>query len=135
GDREVYTPQVVVNGSVHALGSDKAAIERAIVQSRQKAMTLPVTLKVVGDHVVVTVPDHSARADIWMCGLAKAVTVMIKRGENHGKTITYFNVARRWIKLDAGNGKANTYTVPIHDFDSEGVNAAAVMVQTGTTEK
>ena len=24
GDREVYTPQVVVNGSVHALGSDRA---------------------------------------------------------------------------------------------------------------
>src|SRR5258708_9958282 len=30
GDREVYTPQEVVNGSVHALGSDKEAIETAI---------------------------------------------------------------------------------------------------------
>ena len=30
GDREVYTPQVVVNGVAHVLGSDKAAIERAI---------------------------------------------------------------------------------------------------------
>src|SRR6201981_2801086 len=27
GDRAVYTPQVVVNGVVHVLGSDKAAIE------------------------------------------------------------------------------------------------------------
>src|SRR5215467_8664039 len=27
GDREVYTPQVVVNGSYHVLGSDKVAIE------------------------------------------------------------------------------------------------------------
>src|SRR5262249_30644442 len=26
GDGQVYTPQVVVNGSLHALGSDKAAI-------------------------------------------------------------------------------------------------------------
>ena len=25
GDREVYTPQVVINGIAHALGSDKAA--------------------------------------------------------------------------------------------------------------
>ena len=31
---QVYTPQVVVNGSVHVLGSDKAAIEHAIAQSR-----------------------------------------------------------------------------------------------------
>src|ERR1035441_5578212 len=30
GDREVYTPQVVVNGVVHVLGSDKAGIEKAI---------------------------------------------------------------------------------------------------------
>src|SRR4249920_3210275 len=34
GDREVYTPQVVVDGAVHALGSDKAAIERAIRQTQ-----------------------------------------------------------------------------------------------------
>jgi len=27
GDREVYTPQVVVNGTIHTLGSDKDAIE------------------------------------------------------------------------------------------------------------
>ena len=46
GDREVYTPQVVVNGIVHVLGSDKAAIESAIAQTRQSAapLTLPVTL-------------------------------------------------------------------------------------------
>ena len=29
GDREVYTPQVVVNGAIHVLGSDKAAIDQA----------------------------------------------------------------------------------------------------------
>src|SRR5262245_55076196 len=28
GDREVYTPQVVVNGALHVLGSDRGAIER-----------------------------------------------------------------------------------------------------------
>src|SRR6516225_4634971 len=30
GDREVYTPQVIVNGSAHVVGSDRAAIENAI---------------------------------------------------------------------------------------------------------
>ena len=35
GDRDVYTPQVVVNGSAQVLGSDKSAIERAISQSRK----------------------------------------------------------------------------------------------------
>src|SRR3954467_7350296 len=40
GDREVYTPQVVVNGSVHALGSDRSAIEQAILKSHQSKTTL-----------------------------------------------------------------------------------------------
>ena len=35
GDREVYTPQIVVNGATHVLGSDRAAIERAISQTDQ----------------------------------------------------------------------------------------------------
>ena len=48
GDGQVYTPQVVVNGILHALGSDKAAIEVAIAASRKKgAMSLAPTLTVV----------------------------------------------------------------------------------------
>ena len=30
GDREVYTPQVVINGVAQALGSDRAEIEKAV---------------------------------------------------------------------------------------------------------
>src|SRR5437868_13003779 len=43
GDREVYTPQVVIDGAEHALGSDKAAIEKTIRQTREQssALTLP----------------------------------------------------------------------------------------------
>ena len=46
GDRQVYTPQMVINGATHALGSDRPAVDRAIVQTDQKsgAMTLPVLL-------------------------------------------------------------------------------------------
>src|ERR1700681_2672907 len=57
GDREVYTPQVVVDGTVHALGSDKEAIEAAIASSRKSGMTLslPVTMKVADGRFLVSV--------------------------------------------------------------------------------
>src|SRR3954451_17633592 len=42
GDREVYTPQVVVNGAMHALGSDGAAIQHALTQTTPHAAALPV---------------------------------------------------------------------------------------------
>src|SRR5712672_3914828 len=35
GEREVYTPQVVVNGSKHVIGSDRARIEGAIKDTSQ----------------------------------------------------------------------------------------------------
>src|SRR5712671_7573609 len=58
GDGQVYTPQVVVNGSLHALGSDKAAIELAIAASRKNgAMSLLPTLTVGEGRLNVTVPD------------------------------------------------------------------------------
>ena len=140
GDREVYTPQVVVNGSLHALGSDQSAIEKAIAKSRQNAgaMSLPVTLSMAGGRLTIAVPNGNETqkdAEVWICGLAKAITVPVKRGENQGKTITYHNVARRWIKLDQWNGKERTWTVPIRDFSGEGIDAAAVLVQNGAVEK
>jgi hypothetical protein len=140
GDREVFTPQVVVNGSVYALGSDKDAIETAIALSRKSGMTLslPVTIGVADGRVLVSVPgggEGHSLAEVWICGLLKAATVAIGRGENRGKTITYHNVARHWVKLGTWNGKSETWNVPIQDFGDEGIDEAAVMVQGGTVDK
>src|SRR5215475_2515412 len=76
-DREVYTPQVVVNGSYHVLGSDRAAIERMIGKSRQNtsALSLPVTLSVGGGRLTATFASDGRAAEVWVVGLAKAVAV------------------------------------------------------------
>src|SRR5690348_16665641 len=42
GDRQVYTPQMVVNGVTHVVGSDRAAIERAIAETDNDAMVMSV---------------------------------------------------------------------------------------------
>jgi hypothetical protein len=141
GDGQVYTPQVVVNGSLHVLGSDKAAIEHAIKQSRQNSATLalPVTLGFADGRVSVSAPDGTPPprgiAEVWLCGLAKAVTVVIGRGENKGRTITYHNVLRRWVKLGDWNGKANSWSAPMQTLKGDGIDEAAILVQSGTVEK
>jgi hypothetical protein len=140
GDRQVYTPQVVVNGSLHALGSDRNAIENAIVVSRKGgiALALPVTLSVVDGQIRVGVPDGEGRpaAEVWLCGLAHAVTVAVGRGENRGKVITYHNVARRWVKLGTWSGKGEVFNVPVRDLEGDsGVDKAAVVIQAGTADK
>ena len=134
-DREVYTPQVVVNGSFHALGSDLAAIEKMIAKSRQNtsALALPVSVAVANGKLNASFAGDGRAAEVWVVGLAKAITVAINRGENKGKTITYYNVARSWHKLVSSDGK--TWSIPVGEIDGEGVNRAAVLVQGGTMEK
>jgi hypothetical protein len=50
GDRDVYTPQVVVNGSVHLIGSDRAGIEGAIGDTKKTdaVMSVPVEMTLAG---------------------------------------------------------------------------------------
>jgi len=139
GDGQVYTPQVVVNGTLHALGSDKAAIEVAIAASRKNgAMSLLPTLTVGDGRLNIKVPDlvdGHAGGEVWLVGVMKAATIAIARGENKGRTITYHNVARRWIKLGDWTGKANSWSIPVQTLKAANVDEAAVLVQSGTTEK
>jgi len=136
GDREVYTPQAVVDGAVHALGSDKAAIEKAIRQTREHSspLLLPVTIERTGDKLTVSVAaskDEKGQGDVWLCPITRSVPVTISRGENSGHTLTYSNVVRRWIKLGEWTGKAQTFNVPLKDVQSGGIDSAAVIVQSG----
>lgn len=135
GDREVYTPQVVVNGAVHALGSDRGAIERAIAQSRRNAATLvlPVKLAVDAGKLTVSLPAGTAQGtgEVWLCALAKAVPIAIGRGENSGNTVTYHNVVRHWIKLGDWTGAPLVFNLPASDIDGE---AVALIVQAGSPD-
>ena len=140
GDGQVYTPQAVVNGTVHALGSDRAAIERAIAETRTNgaAPSLPVTLALADKRIDLAVPEGtvgSAGAEVWLCGLIKAATIAVGRGENKGRTITYHNVVRRWVKLGDWTGHAKSWSVPMQGLVGNGIDEAAVLLQGGTNEK
>jgi hypothetical protein len=140
GDGQVYTPQAVINGSVHVLGSDKAAIEKALAKSRnQGAMSLAgLTLGLADGRIVVAVPeakDGSAGGEAWLCGLVRSATIAIARGENKGRTITYRNVARRWVKLGDWSGQPKSWTVPVQSIAADDIDEAAVFVQSGTADK
>jgi len=137
GDREVYTPQVVVNGVAHVLGSDKAAIEKTIAKTRaeDKPLTVPVMLNVADGKLTVSVADSAdaanANAEVWLCPFASKIPVQVERGENRGRTLTYYDVVRRWVKLGIWNGKAANFSVPVADVvkGEKDIDHVAVLVQ------
>src|SRR5579871_3541690 len=87
GDREVYTPQAVINGVAQAIGSDRSQIESAA--QNHSPLSVPVKVTVADQRVSVTVPSHdeTAGGEIWLCPVMTQVSVGIARGENTGRTI------------------------------------------------
>jgi hypothetical protein len=136
GDREIYTPQAIVNGVAQAIGSDRAGIDSAVTHSYSSAspLSVPVEVTVAGEHLSVRVParEEAAGSEIWLCPVSASVSVGIARGENRGRTITYTNVVRKWIKLGNWSGKSETFSVPIDAIKLDGVDAVAVILQNGS---
>src|SRR5499427_7487148 len=61
GDREVYTPQAVVNGSTHVIGSDREGIESAIFDTTKAngVMSVPIVMSLSGKQLTVSVAASS----------------------------------------------------------------------------
>lgn len=141
GDREVYTPQAVVNGVAHALGSNRSQIVDTIAATgkQENVMSVPVSLSVNKSTVAINVPAAAhtvtSQTEIWICGVAREIFVNVGRGENRGREIAYHNVVRRWLKVTDWNGRAGTWSVPVENISGDDIDAAVVYVQEGTRDK
>jgi hypothetical protein len=141
GDRDVYTPQVIVNGAAHVIGSDRARIEGAIKDTNKadKVMSVPVTMSLSGKQLTVSVAAGKegapAQGEVWLCSISKSVPISIGRGENRGREIVYHNVVRNLLKVGDWNGNPESWTLPLDSVMRDGIDAAAVLVQDGNRDK
>jgi hypothetical protein len=140
GDRNLYTPQMIVNGSVQVIGSDRAAIDGAIenTSKAEGVMSVPVTMTLSGKLINVSVEASkvaTGRGEVWLCSVSKAVPISIGRGENRGQQVTYYNVVRNLVKVGDWNGGAGSWTIPLENISRDGVDAAVVYVQDGSRDK
>ncbi|MEZ5840522.1 MAG: DUF1223 domain-containing protein [Hyphomicrobiales bacterium] len=135
GDGAVYTPQVVINGRDHVLGSDEAAIRAALKGDADtgRAPDLDIEIKANPDAIEVTVPeaavDGPLDATLWLVTFEHAADVAIDRGENRGKSITYHNVVRSMRPIGMWKGKALTATLPRAEVLKDGADGCAVILQ------
>lgn len=118
GDREIYTPQMVVNGISHAVGSRPDAVETSLVKTRTllRKSSVPVSMKNGSLDIIAQVgaaPEGGLfrSGTVWLAFYSAAVNVDIQRGENYGRKITYSNVVRYLVPAGRWDGAAATYTV------------------------
>ncbi|MGC4879311.1 DUF1223 domain-containing protein [Micromonospora sp. DT43] len=124
GTGGLYTPQMIVNGTVEFVGSDRRRAASAIASALTSATTAPLTLSVPDvvdggqmalDYRVQRLPQ---RAVVNVAVVQRGLDSEIARGENAGRTLRQDNVVRAFasVPLDAEQGRVELATPP--DLDS-----------------
>jgi hypothetical protein len=138
GDGQVYTPQVVVNGMAHAVGSDPSSVESVIASTSAALDGKRVPVKLVPSASGLTVEIGAAPAglekpgaQIILADFKSAADVSIKRGENSGSKVTYYHVVRDLKSIGTWSGKAQTIALTKADLAKGGSDGCAVFLQYG----
>lgn len=133
GDRQVYTPQMVVDGVWHAVGSDRDEIAAKVAKRGMgkgaQALTVPVSIERKDGKLNVVIGGATApvpAAHILLVTFERERSVAIGRGENEGTTVTYYNIVRTMKECATFNGAATTLQL---DAPADANLGAAVLVQ------
>ena len=135
GDGQVYTPQAVVNGSEHAVGSQASAVEAAIGATQQN-LRVALNAERKADNLLVSIGASEGQAvegTVLLLPVLDSREVAIGRGENARSKVTYTNVVRDIIPAGQWSGKALTLTIPAGKFKS--FDGLVVLLQSGTIDK
>ncbi len=136
GDGAIYTPQMVVNGLAHVNGSNEAQIAKAIEKTGRVVAHVPITLseekgKLIVEAAAASTGAPAKDATLWLAVIATSIEVPIARGENQGKTVTYYNVVREIMPIGTWSGKTLTVRLERSSFMQPGTERCAVLLQQG----
>jgi hypothetical protein len=135
GDMDVYTPQIVVDGGSHYVGSNRSVVLAAIERARSAKASSPVEMSVsVGsDEIVVDLGAAPSKPDctVWLMSIAPRIAVKIERGENSGRDVVYHNVARKIVPAGTWKGFAETLRLPKNGIMTPGCTACVALLQDG----
>lgn len=131
--RGIYTPQAVVNGRTHVVGSHHSEIEARLLHyaSAGQGLSVPVNVDRGSKSISIdaNVPATLGDVTLWIVFFDRAVEVAIKRGENTGRTITYHNVVRDFGPIGMTKGGDIKVELPLVELRRKGSDSFAVLLQ------
>ena len=148
GQRYVYTPQMVVDGTAQEEGAARAKIESLLVEAR-KAIDKKFAIRISRggiNEVKVGLParkpmdskptDAAAKdgakaktATLWLVAYDDKHTTEILKGENRGKTLDYYNVVRAYKPVATWEGKPIEVVLNLAQEIAAGYKNCAVLLQ------
>jgi hypothetical protein len=129
---QVYTPQAIIDGAVHAVGSDRDHVEEELA-NRAKALSASIAVRDRNGKLAIDItPKDNAKgpATLWLVRVLRSANIAIGRGENKGRSVTYTNVVREANAVAQWSGGAAHFDVARPKLgDGEGL---IVLLQPGT---
>jgi hypothetical protein len=110
---ETYTPALIVDGNLDAVGSDPAAVTSAFrhaAQDQQTAAKIEVQRGSTG--LTVSVASGVGSGTLLLIGYDPLHRTKVGRGENTGRTLDEANIVRSMSVLGAWSGKPVQLQVP-----------------------
>lgn len=135
GDRDVFTPQVVVNGRAQVVGSDREKIRREISLGSEMRhdLTVAVDVESTAEAVKVHLPSlksgEPVHATVLLVRYDHSRSVSIGRGENTGRTLTYAHLVRSILPIGMWKGQELTLELPRQETPTDPNLGCAVLVQ------
>ncbi len=122
----VYTPQMVINGQDRVVGSRPMQVMDLVQAHRAKGTPIAVSLARNGNRVRITAaPGHRGDYVVQLVRYTPEETVLIGRGENAGREVSYANIVNSWTVLSRWDGT----TALALDADASGSDPVVVIIQ------
>jgi hypothetical protein len=118
--KEVYTPQLVVDGRFERVGSNARAVQQAIEQAATSPKATIAIAAIHDDERDVRVQLHVDRpADLSISGDVDALVAVtednlstdVRRGENRGRTLTHSGAVRSLTTIDTWRPSPSAWSV------------------------
>tara|TARA_R110002072_G_scaffold45001_5_gene125394 strand:+ start:5113 stop:5943 length:831 start_codon:yes stop_codon:yes gene_type:complete len=126
--RQVYTPQMIINGRTDVIGSRRATVAKALEQARRETPETRVTLQ--ADQASISAAEVGDRmVEIWVFAYDRLHETAVAAGENRGRKLADYNVVREMKKLGYWRGEATTLPLNLSSYKEMGRAGVAVVVQ------
>lgn len=132
GERSVYTPQMIVNGTSGLVGSDRTAVEAELEAAQHFPLDVETTVEngMLKVHVAGDGTRGNDMASVYVLQVSEQAQVTIKRGENAGTTRDFRNIVRDIMPIGVWDGGSQSYKLPLSDVEGPDVERLVVLVQT-----
>jgi hypothetical protein len=98
GLKSAYTPQLVVNGTRQVVGSNRAAVYKAIEEASRRKPEGTISLRRTPDGVKVEAKTARKDVELVIVTYDTAAATKVRRGENGGKTLANVTIVRSLVR-------------------------------------